>query len=230
MSLSRVLRISHLLLVLSAIFALTAFGVLLVRANMELTALRQDRIAMEKQSAAASHTLGIILLRAAVVTDQAAKLAVVEQTYWREQNRQMAKLFVTLNRSARHFDETVVSLNGVTNSSDSAISRLSDDSHAIAVAANRNLGLLASTQVKVQRSLDSLDLPSLGKNIGLISAQGVEIEKKLEVGQDHANAILADVHKKADEYVAPKTKWEKFKNFMGLFLARSLAYAVGNHL
>ncbi|HUX11043.1 MAG TPA: hypothetical protein VMW51_10395 [Terriglobia bacterium] len=98
------LRAFHYALVVAAVFALTAFGILCIKAYPGVSAYsriglrgEQEQIAAEKQAKLAAHTIGIILQRVAIATDQAAKLTVAEQSYWRQQNSQMTDIFDKAN-------------------------------------------------------------------------------------------------------------------------------------
>ena len=212
----KVTRILHLALVLSAIFALTAFGILLVKANRTVTRLNQDLGTIEAQSREASHTLGLILLKAAVATDQIAKLSIVEQSYWREQNRQMAALFVRLNQTAASLNKAVEDADGTILESTQTIKALRADSQGLLTDARDNLQTLQKTQVRLNDAVDSLDLPQLGTNLNRIAEQGVEISRNLNGTAGHLNAISADAQQEADKFVAPKTFWQKTKGFLSV--------------
>jgi uncharacterized protein YoxC len=217
----RLTRILHLALVVSAIFTLTAFGVLLVKANRTVTRLNGDLDTVEAQSKQASHTLGLILLKAAVATDQIAKLSVVEQTYWREQNKQMAALFVKLNQAAASLNQTVEDADGAILESTQTIKALRADSQGLFADARGNLQTLQETQGRLNKAVDALDLPHLGKNVNLIAEQGVEISRNVNGTTGHLNKISGDAQYEADRFVAPRTFWQKTKGFL------SVAWRVG---
>src|SRR5690348_1006634 len=102
--------ILHLLLLLAGIFALTTFGVLQIEGYKLVHRANADLTSIESQSKAASHTLGIILTRAAVVTDELSKLSVVENHYWRVQNQQMSQVMASVNQTAKQANAALVSL------------------------------------------------------------------------------------------------------------------------
>ena len=114
-ALEDVLRVFHYALIVAGVFALTAFGILCIKAYPGVSAYsriglrgEQEQLEAEKQAKLATHTIGIILQRVAIITDQAAKLTVAEQSYWRQQNKQMTVIFDKANDVLSQFNDKLV--------------------------------------------------------------------------------------------------------------------------
>ena len=211
----RLTRILHLALVVSAIFALTAFGILLVKANRTVTRLNQDLGTVEAQSKEASHTLGLILLKAAVATDQIAKLSVVEQTYWRQQNRQMAALFDKLNKAAESTNKTVGDLDGTVITANDTIKNLRTSTVRVLTDLDSNLESLQTTQGQLNQKIAELDIGTLSRNANEISANVAETSKHLNKITADTEYVANDLKGRYIKYQEPKPWYRKYPLMVG---------------
>lgn len=141
-------RILHLLLVLAGIFALTAFGILQVEGYKLVKRANSDMTSIEAQSNQAAHTLGIILARAAVVTDELSKLSVVENHYWRVQNRQMSQVMASVNQTAKQADKTLASLQNMVDATNENLN------NRLLPSATQSVEKLQDAEVKLASTID----------------------------------------------------------------------------
>jgi len=208
MTFRRLTRILHLSLVIAGVFALTCFGVLCIKAYPTVMSLsritaraEQDQIAAEQQGNLASHTMGIILTRVAVITDETAKLTVAEQRYWREQNMQMTSIFNQAHAAIAQFNDRLVpsavratdSLNGAIQQVNGEVSDLRTQQKSVVGDIRVSLGKLQTTQDLLNEKIAALP-------IDVLVHKAVSIEA-------HVDKITGDT-----EYVANDLKGRYIKS------------------
>lgn len=223
MTYRRVTRALHVALIVTATAALAGFVVLEAQLYSEIKAIHDDRLEVERQSAAAAHTLGIILQKAAIATDQTARLLTLEQSYWRKQNAQMTGLMVKLNGSADKFSQLIahtdLSLNGsVLPGMASSTSSLKSDADAL----RDNLVTLNATTKDIRRQyVNNPDVTATVHNVRLITS---DLHPILLTGQE-TNKHIEHMTEYADKKLTgKKTLWGKMKG--GLLLTLRVAILV----
>ena len=212
MTFRRLTRILHLSLVIAGVFALTCFGVLCIKAYPTVMSLsritaraEQDQIAAEQQGNLASHTMGIILTRVAVITDETAKLTVAEQRYWREQNMQMTSIFNQAHAAIAQFNDRLVpsavratdSLNGAIEQVNGEVSDLRSQQAIVVGDVHASLGKLQVTQDLLNQKIAELPISALVEKM-----EGIEVD---------VHGITGDAKYVADDLKAKYIKSQKPK-------------------
>lgn len=212
-------RFLHIALALSGIFALSALGVLLSRANglvdhATLTVENMDRTVI----VAGASLSGIQKAEKGQLDALAATQARL--------NGILESLQKSVSDTDRNINGNVLpSVTMTVGSLNAEIQDFRRRSGNLMADAHHNLVVLADTQAQLNRSIAALDLPTLGRNVNLMAEQGITISRNAASASGHLDKISADAEYEANKFVAPKTKWGKFKGALGV-LWRVAAFAV----
>lgn len=212
-------RFLHIALALSGIFALSALGVLLSRANRLVDHATVTVENMDRTVIVAGASLS------GIQKAEKGQLDALTATQTRL-NGILESLQKSVNDTDRNINGNVLpSVTMTVGSLNAEIQDFRRRSGNLMADAHHNLVVLADTQAQLNRSIAALDLPTLGRNVNLIAANGVVISKNVAAGTQDAAGIVADGRKEADRFVAPKTGWGKIKGALGV-LWRVAAFAV----
>lgn len=194
----------------------SAFTVLCIGAVAMIVAVKVPKLIAHADVVLSNIDRTVIITGAAATGVQKAEKGQINQL-----EATQAQLQATLAALRQSIQDTNSNINGnlipsatrATDSLNGAIQQVNGEVKDVRAAqvrlvadADRNLRTMEETQAKVNRSIDALDIPTLGKNVNLIASSTAETSA-------HVNKISADAQYEADKFVAPKTTWQKIKGF-----------------
>src|SRR5512146_219008 len=186
MTYRRFTRALHVLLLLSGIFALSALGTLLVRANKLM-----DHAIVTVQNVDRT----VVIAGVTMTALQKAEKGQLQQLA--ASQAALNGTIMTLQESVRHTDENI---NGnVLPSVTMAVGSLNDSiqdfrgkTQSLMDDAHQNLLVLGDTQKLLNQKIADLDISGLGRNLNLMASQGVTISRNTASATGHLDRITAD--------------------------------------